>query len=318
MVDITPFSLPGKFWRGNLHTHSTLSDGLLAPNKVIEAYKNAGYDFMMLSEHFIGHYDWPVADTRFLRSNGFTTIIGAELHAPETSVGELWHIVAAGLPLDFAPCGEDETGPELARRAARAGAFIGIAHPAWSQLTVADGHSIDSAHAVEIYNHGCAVENDRGNGWYLLDQMLNNGKKLNAFATDDAHFHDHDRDAFGGWVHVKAESPDPQDLLTALKSGNYYSSQGPQIHSVSISGDQLVIECSPVDIISVVGGTSRSVKQSGRSLSKATLDLARLAEGWLVPGPSPWIRVTIKDASGNCAWTNPIWRNEIEPGNIAS
>ncbi len=312
MTDISPFSMPGKFWRGNIHTHSTLSDGLLSPEKVIEAYRQSGYDFAMLSEHFVSIFDWPIADTRSFRSQGFTTIIGAEIHAPKTTVGELWHIIAAGLPLDFAPCAEGETGPQLARRAADAGAFIGIAHPAWSQLTMADAHSMEAAHAVEIYNHGCAVENDRGDGWYLLDQLLNEGRRLSAFATDDAHFHDHDRDAFGGWVHVKAETLEPEDLLKALKSGNYYSSQGPQIHSLSISGDQLTIECSPVDMISVVGGTSRSALQNGRSISKATIDLAKLEQGWLASDPSPWIRITIKDALGKCAWTNPIWRDEIK------
>ena len=165
MSNISPFSLPGRFWRGNLHTHSNLSDGALNPKQVVSAYQNAGYDFLMLSEHFVKYFDWPIADTRDLRSNRFTTIIGAELHAPKTSVGELWHIVAAGLPLDFTPGGEDESGAELAQRAHDAGAFIAIAHPSWSQLTIEDGRSIDCAHAVEIYNHGCAVENDRGEGW---------------------------------------------------------------------------------------------------------------------------------------------------------
>ncbi len=46
-----------------------------------------------------------------------------------TTAGEYWHIVAAGLPLDFAPAGDEETGPEIARRAHAAGAFVGIAHP---------------------------------------------------------------------------------------------------------------------------------------------------------------------------------------------
>lgn len=313
MMDISPFSLPGQFWRGNIHTHSTLSDGRLPPEEVIEAYKSAGYDFMVLSDHFVGLYDWPIADTRSLRSDGFTTILGAEIHAPKTAVGELWHIVAAGLPLDFAPCGENETGAELARRAAAAGAFVGIAHPAWSQLTLEDGHSIEAAHAVEIYNHGCAVQTDRGDGWYLLDQMLNDGKRLTAFATDDAHFHNNDADAFGGWVHVKAQSNDPEELLSALKAGNYYSSQGPRIHSLSISGKQLHIECSPVDSIAVVGGTSRAAVNNGSAITKTTVDLNRLEKGWLIPGPSPWIRVTIIDASGKCAWTNPIWWDEIGP-----
>ncbi len=311
VTEISPFSQPGRFWRGNIHTHSTLSDGALAPDEVVQAYKGAGYDFMMLSEHFVDRFNSPIADTRSMRSNRFTTIIGAELHAPNTSAGEPWHIVAAGLPLDFPPCRKDESGPQIARRAAEAGAFIGIAHPSWSQLTIDDGHSIDVAHAVEIYNHGCAVETDRGEGWYLLDQMLNDGKKLSAFATDDAHFTHHDKDAFGGWVQVKAESLDPDELLEALKLGHYYSSQGPQIHSISISSKELEVSCSPVDTITVAGGTSRTARYSGRAISSATLDLGDLEKGFVVPTPSPWLRVTIIDAAGNCAWSNPIWLDEI-------
>ncbi|MFB9231696.1 PHP domain-containing protein [Pseudohalocynthiibacter aestuariivivens] len=164
MKNISPFSLPGRFWRGNLHTHSTLSDGALPIESVVEAYKNAGYDFLMMSEHFVEQIKWPMADTRSMRSNSFTTILGAELHAPKTSVGELWHILAAGLPLDFEPCGDEETGPEIARRAVEAGAFVAIAHPAWSQFTMEDARNINVAQAVEIYNHGSAVQTDRGEG----------------------------------------------------------------------------------------------------------------------------------------------------------
>jgi hypothetical protein len=276
---------------------------------VVEAYKDAGYDFMMLSDHFIGNYNWPIADTRAMRSNRFTTILGSEIHAPATAVGELWHIVAAGLPLDFEPAAPEETGAALARRAAQAGAFIGIAHPAWSQLTMEDGRAIDCAHAVEIYNHGCAVECDRGDGWYLLDQLLTENRRLTAFATDDAHFWSPDH--FGGWVNVKSESLEPEALLEALKQGHYYSSQGPQIHEVSVSGKELSLTCSPVDTIVVVCGNSRTVGRHGRAITSATLDLEKLDKGWLLKEPSPWLRAVVIDHSGRRAWTNPIWRDEL-------
>lgn len=311
MTNVSPFSLPGRFWRGNLHTHSNLSDGALAPRQVANAYQQAGYDFLMLSEHFVQNFDWPIADTRNMRSNRFTTILGAEIHAPETSAGELWHIVAAGLPLDFAPCGDDENGEQLARRAHQAGAFVAIAHPSWSQLTIEDGRAIDCAHAVEVYNHGCAVENDRGEGWYLMDQLLNEGKRLTAIATDDAHFSHGERDAFGGWVHVKAESLDPDDLLTALKAGHFYSSQGPRIEDLAIDGDELNITTSPVDTITVVCGTSRTAVQNGKAITQTTLDLGKLRQGWLLREPSPWIRVVALDAAGKRAWTNPIWLSDL-------
>jgi predicted metal-dependent phosphoesterase TrpH len=309
MALLSPFSLPGRFWRGNLHTHSTLSDGVREPDAVVQAYKDAGYDFMMLSDHFKQKYNWPIADTRAHRSNSFTTILGAEVHAPETQVGEDWHIVAAGLPLDFAPAAKGETGPQLARRAHEAGAFIGIAHPAWSQLTAEDGRTIECAHAVEIYNHGCAVDNDRGEGWYLMDQLASEGRRLTAFATDDAHFKSFDY--FGGWVNVKAESLDPDVLLAALKRGDYYSSQGPQLHAIELEGRELNVTCSPVDTITVVCGHSRTRVRTGKAITSATLDLKPLEKIWSLKRYTPWFRVTVIDHAGKRAWSNPIWWDDV-------
>jgi hypothetical protein len=309
MPSIAPFSLPGRFWRGNLHTHSNLSDGALEPRQVVDAYKNAGYDFMMLSEHFVDHFGWPIADTNGFRSNSFTTLLGVELHAPETSAGELWHIVAAGLPLDFPSPPKSETGEQLAERAREAGAFIGIAHPSWSRLTIEDGRALQAAHAVEIYNHGCAIENDLGEGWYLMDQLLNEGRRLSAFATDDAHFKT--PDYFGGWTQVKSESLTPEALLAALKAGHSYSSQGPLIHDISIDGNAISISCSPVDTITVICGNSRSLVRNGKAITSAELDLARLEQGWLLKKKSPWFRVVCIDHAGKRAWSNPIWKDQI-------
>lgn len=309
MALLAPFSSPGRFWRGNIHTHSNLSDGALEPKQVVDAYKEAGYDFMQLSEHFIDHFGYPIADTRGFRTNNFTTLLGVELHAPETSMGELWHIVAAGLPIDFPQNLKGETAEQLARRAREAGAFIGIAHPAWAQLTIEDGRAIDAAHAVEIYNHGCAVETDRGDGWYLLDQLLTEGHRLTGFATDDAHFKS--QDYFGGWVHVKAESLDPDALLESLKKGLYYSSMGPQIHAIEMEGKEIAISCSPADTIAVICGTSRSAVRMGKAVTEASFDLTKLEKGWLLKKTSPWFRVIIIDGAGKRAWSNPIWWDEL-------
>ncbi len=305
MQSLPAFAAPGKFYRGNLHTHSTLSDGAWALDDVVQAYQRVGYDFVMMSEHFIQHFNWPVADTRHLRTNDFTTIIGAELHAPVTSAGEFWHILAAGLPLDFAPAAKNETGPDLAKRAIAAGAFVAIAHPAWSRYTIEDGRALSFAHAVEVYNHGCAIENDLGEGHYLLDQLLNEGHRLTAIATDDAHFKTPDH--FGGWVHVKAESLEPEALLSALKAGHHYSSQGPVFQDIRMAGKLIEIDTSPVDTITVVCGNSRSCVKNGRAITSASFDLATLEKGWLLEKPSPWVRITAIDNAGKRAWSNPVW-----------
>ena len=39
------------FYRGNTHCHTTRSDGRRTPEKVIALYREAGYDFLALTDH---------------------------------------------------------------------------------------------------------------------------------------------------------------------------------------------------------------------------------------------------------------------------
>ncbi|NKC16663.1 MAG: phosphotransferase [Gammaproteobacteria bacterium] len=299
-MDTLPFDKPGRFWRGNLHTHSTRSDGIYCAEEVCRRYREAGYDFLAITDHFTARYDWPITDTRPYRGDGFTTLIAAELHAPQTQIGERWHIKAVGLPLDFAPATEGETGPEVAARAHAAGAFVGIVHPSWYGLTAADADALPFAHAVEIYNHGSAVEVDRGNDWPYADALLNRGRRICGYASDDAHHLDHDW--LGGWVYVHAGSLEPDALLDSLKAGRYYSSQGPRLHHVAMAGDEVTVRCSPARTLSLQGRGARSVFQRGDGLRAATLPLKRFRGGWF--------RVTVTDMNGAKAWSNPVWLDD--------
>ena len=303
------FTAKGRFWRGNLHTHSTRSDGVLSPEEVCRRYKAEGYDFMALTDHFVGAYGYPIVDTVPMRDAGFTTILGAELHSGAMANGELWHILAVGLPADFAPSNSpsfvpvagQETGSEIAARAVAAGAFVAIAHPQWSGLTLVDARTITAAHAVEIYNHGCAMGCDRPDGFAIADLLLTEGRKLTLIATDDAHFSEPDH--FGGWVMVKAEANEPSALLSALKAGHFYSSQGPELRDVRIEGGKLIVECSAVSSIVALGWGTGAKAVHGHSMTRGEVSLDRLNN-------SPWIRAAVIDAAGKRAWSNPIWLGE--------
>ena len=292
------FAASGRFFKGNIHTHSNRSDGALSPEAVCEAYREAGYDFLSLTDHFLGKYGFPIVDTRRYRTNNFTTILGAEVHAPATSLGDLWHLLAVGLPEDLAPTAAGESGPALAQRCLAAGAFLAIAHPAWYGLTKADADTIDGAHAVEIYNHTSAVRTDRGDGSVLLDQLHAAGRRINICAVDDAHFHC--RDCFGGFVMVRASDNEPEALLESLKAGAYYSSQGPVIESVVYGDESIEIACSPASAVMVLGRGSRAKQQIGTDITRATLPLDAVQ-------PGGYARVVVMDREGRRAWTNPVW-----------
>ena len=128
---------------------------------------------------------------------------------------------------------------------------------------------------------------------------------MTMIATDDAHFYEPDH--FGGWVMAKAERNEPDALLAALKRGDFYSSQGPEIRDVRVEGDRVVVESSAVGSVIVQGWGTGAKGVHGHSMTRTEVPLARLLN-------SPWLRVTVIDAAGKRAWSNPFWR-DVTAGN---
>ena len=185
----------------------------------------------------------------------------------------------------------------------------GIANPIaqiWTGAMMLDhlGHteaarSIEAAHAVEIYNHTCAVGTDRGEGSHVADLLLSDWRDLNLIATDDAHFAGPDH--FGGWVMVKAEENSPEALLAALKRGEHYSTQGPELRGIDVGSASIRVECSAAVSVIVQGAGSAARALHGESMTRAEVPLGRLET-------SPWLRVTVVDRAGKRAWSNPMRR----------
>jgi len=174
-----------------------------------------------------------------------------------------------------------------------------MAHPAASLLTLADAESLDAAHAVEVFNDLAAWE-DRGDSWHLCDLLLARGHRLDAYAADDAHFQPQDPPGQAAWVQVRAGSLEPGELLTALKSGHYYSSTGPEIHAITVNDGKITVRCSPASRILVTGGVPGKRVVAGSGLTSGVLPLDTFAD-------SPYVRVTVVGDDGGRAWSNPIW-----------
>ena len=299
------FNNKGEFFKGNLHGHSNRSDGKLAPEEVCKAYIERGYNFISITDHFLKMFNYPITSPKSKIKN-FTVIPGAELHTSKMENGELWHVLALGFKDNFTPPDQpnflintkSENIESLSARLFDAGAFVSLTHPEWNGMTLQDTLKIKKVHAIEIYNHSCAIECDRGSGAAVLDQILNHGTELNIIATDDSHFHI--EDAFGGWVMVKSENNSEEALLEALKNGHYYSSQGPDFKNINVQNGRLEVLCSPVEKIIVSGYGSASIYKEKSAMESAVFNLSLLPQ-------KKWLRVTIIDKDGNRAWTNPIY-----------
>jgi PHP domain len=299
---------PGRFHRGNLHCHSTRSDGALAPAELVRAYREAGYDFVAITDHFEQRFGWPVTDTRALRDDGFTTLVGAELSSAEWSDPAVYWVGAVGLPPDFAPPRGGDHAEAIARAAA-CGAFVFLMHPGLNHLApdVAAGlPGFDAVEAVEVYTHQSSIYRpDTAIAAPFLDALLAGGRRLGAVAADDAHFRDMP-DGFGAWVEVFAPACEPDALLAALKAGAYYATQGPAIARLALDGDELHVACSPCARILLTGPGRlwrrwrwRVAPPDAPPLTEAAFSISDFRGGFC--------RVTVVDADGRRAWSNPVW-----------
>lgn len=211
----------------------------------------------------------------------------------------VWHLLGIGLPAAFDRPGDDETGPELAARALAAGSFVAAAHPAWYGATESEIRSLGPIHAIEAWNATAADLNDRPDSWYVLDQLLSRGGRYTAIATDDAHFSGERNDALQAWVWVKSEALTVASLLTALKTGQFYSSTGPEFRSIEIDTARcMTIRCTPVDRVFVTGRGHEVAGVQGDELTEAIIDLSGLT--------GSYCRVTVRDRDGRRAWSNAI------------
>ena len=304
---LPPFASQNRFYRGNLHGHSTHSDGLLSPDKVVQRYSDLGYDFTCLSDHL--WIDERFSNTRvfdgsYLNRDSFITIRSAELHCYGKRFDQdgIWHILANGLPVDFACPNKEEKAPELIKRACSAGAYVTLAHPEWYALTNDEALQLSEADAVEIYNHSCVLSSARGSGIAIADYLINEGHRINFTAADDSHF---DLPDFGGgWVMVASPELTEEAIIGALKSGDYYSSTGAEIKDLCLQNNILKVISSPVDSIVISGAGHFAMARHDKNLTVAEFDLQKIK--------STWFRVTIKSSNAGMAWTNPLYFCDIK------
>ena len=88
--------------------------------------------------------------------------------------------------------------------------------------------------------------------------------------------------------------------MSALKQGDFYSSQGPQIHDIAVDGNEVRVACSSAISVSISGSGTGSRSEHGCDLTRARLSLDPFGEGC-------YFRVTVTDDKGRRAWSNPIW-----------
>jgi len=293
-------------YKANLHCHTTISDGKHSPEEIKHIYKTKGYSIVAFTDHgqLVPH-DY-LSDENFLALNACEVDINQKGEAWDRT--KVYHFnLYATRPnmVDTPPLPQmdyfdiDAINKYIADRR-NEGFLVCYNHPYWSLQTDAEYSKLKGCFAMEIYNHGCEVEGFYGYNPQSYDEMLRSGQQLYCVSTDDNH--NHIDDSFGGFVNISSNSLKYEDVIDALKSGNFYSSQGPEIYEMSLEGNALTIKCSAVDSIVIFTMGRKCYVQTGKDIREAVFELS---------GDEGYIRVMCRDSDKKDANSNAYWLCEL-------
>ena len=275
----------GQWLRGNLHTHTTNTDGQNKPQTVINKYARLGHAFLAISDHDIYTAG---KQYRTWNNKGMIMMPGNEISA---SGPHILHVAPDRFVEPLIP------RQEVINRIDEGAGLAVIAHPNW--MGEFDGTKITQMqewvgyHGLEIYNG--LINRLQGspyctNKW---DLMLSQGRRLWGFANDDSH---NDDDIGNGWNVVCARERSVSAIREALKAGRFYASSGVEISRIAVRGSRVTIETENARRIVGVSAFGRRV-----AIVDDSAIVLDMQEQW------QYVRFECWGDGEQFAWTQPFW-----------
>lgn len=171
-----------KQYRSNLHTHTTRSDGGNTPDKMIDTYKNKGYDILALTDHdySITTTTWPWTD--FGRNPKELNMIAVQ----GMEVSNTHHTLSLFCDYGGGTTSEDTALSEIGAR----GGLAVFAHPGKYKKELEWYLDFYEKYpqliGIEILNQGNRYKNDRQK-WDDLLSVTMPERNIWGFGDDDSH-----------------------------------------------------------------------------------------------------------------------------------
>ena len=286
------FASDKPFFKGNLHCHTTVSDGKLTPAQCKDFYRSRGYDFLSITDHR------KLSEPTHME-DGMLVLSGIEMDY--FLPGEVLHLVGVGMSEELAQHDLSRNPQTAINLYNRYGGRAILAHPAWSLNTVTTITGLYGLAAAEIYNSASTYpwNGDRADSSNVLDAAAAHGSFLRFVASDDSHWYA--GEAGRSFTMVQADELTQESLFEAMDAGRFYCSQGPLIRQITVEENQISVECSAAERVifysNLAWANNRCVTAPGMTSASYT---AHPENG------ETFVRIQVMDANGLSAWSNPI------------
>lgn len=299
-----------RWYKGNTHAHTLRSDGDSTPEEVVKWYKDAGYNFLFITDH---ETVTPVDDLNksFGVASEFAVFTAQEI--TDRTGGKPYHVNALNVTSVIMPNRGTEPvqNVQLNIDAVRkAGGVPQVNHPnfGWA-LSAAEMSQLKNVNLMEIFNGHPLVNNLGGGGSpgveAIWDSILSTGKLIFGVASDDVHsvrkLGDAQKPTPGhGWVMVNANELSQTGIAEALDRGDFYSSTGVELESYSADRNSITVA------VKKLRWSKYRIHFIGRN-GKLLAEFLDSPATYKIGGDEGYIRVKIIESNGKMAWIQPIF-----------
>ena len=310
----------GNFYKANLHSYSTLSDGRFTPEQLKKMYSEKGYSILAYTdkETFVTHDE--LTDDSFLALNGAVLsfsdrLCGSSVTSPEYSLrkcSDMGLIAPKGvseLPILPYPVSCQIYCPETINAARKIfkdnGFFITHNNPTYNLEPHDDYMAYDAPDALEIVNFSSFRSGAADRNEHIFEDLLLADKPVLCIAADGNKNDPDLPDSFGAWTMIKAPDLSYDSVMTAIRSGSFYSSEGPEIKELYVKDNRIYIKTSEVTRIRIATDTrAKALREhvDGTPFTETSFALSREYK---------YIRIVITDKHGRQAFTNAYYMDDI-------
>jgi len=277
----------GQWLKGNLHTHTTASDGERPHQSVIDDYAGRRYDFLMISDHDV--YT-SAKELSHFPSRGMVLIPGNEVTANGS------HLLHVNASRKLAPSPQRKT--VLSEAVADTASFIIINHPNWQSsfdhTSIKDLEEWRGYAGLEIFNGTVGRLEGSPYATNKWDMLLSKERRVWGFANDDHHLAIGDIEL--GWNMVYARSKTLPDIMEALRRGRFYASTGVTVRDINVTSATIRVETENA-------GRIVALREHGKRFAQA--DSHKLEV--VVPADAKYVRFECWGAGESFAWTQPFF-----------
>ncbi len=262
-------------YKGTWHTH--LHNPEPEPEEAVQMCIENSYDFIGITDHDNRFYDlpWDKNDWKKAKKNEFLIIKGFEASHPIGHIcclgalpGELGVDIEASYKNRFEDKDLKVGYSNFIENAVNQGAYLTLNHPfSWREkidelIEISD---IELIHSMEIYNGNQLTPEtfERGYVVDLYDKLLTQGYNFWSAACPDCHKWNIEKtdNPFNGYSVVFADNLSENSILSSLKDGKFYITNGLELDEIKVTDSYIEIKIPEKGEISFIG-------EGGKKLSK--------------------------------------------------